>query len=114
MPTGDVHRHIVLKAWRSNAPENLVEAFYGRRFKPLVEGGKVTIWDSSLPPNTYRDWAFSPGSLRGATDEPINIEVRFLYGSRESYLPPFSEEPHSVVYRVRSPFAEIDNCPTPK
>jgi hypothetical protein len=110
VPTGDVHRHIVVKAWRSNSPTNLVEAFYGRRFRPLVEGGKTTIWDSSLPPNTYRNWAFSHSKLGGDVSEPINIEVRFLYGSRESYPPAFSEEPHNVVYRVRAAFADFTNC----
>ncbi len=110
VPTGDVHRHIAVKAWRSNTPENLVEAFYGRRFKPIVEGGKVTIWDSSLPPNTFRDWNFSHEALGGEPSEPINIEIRYLYGSRESYLPPFSESPHSVVFRVRTPFTELASC----
>ncbi len=110
VPTGDVHRHIVVKAWRSNAPEHLVEAFYGRRFKPVLEGGKVTIWDSTLPPNTYRDWTFSAEALGGAQDEPINIEVRFIFGSHESYLPPFSEAPHSTVYRVRAPLGDVTSC----
>tara|TARA_R110002096_G_scaffold239101_1_gene430663 strand:- start:18147 stop:19166 length:1020 start_codon:yes stop_codon:yes gene_type:complete len=112
VPTGDVHRHIVVKAWRSNAPAKLIEAFYGRRFTPLLEGGKTTIWDSSLPPNTYRDWAFPNTKLGGRASEPINIEVRYLYGGRESYAAPFAEEPHSVVYRVRATFDALDDCPS--
>jgi len=31
VPTGDVHRHLVARAWRSSAPERLHEIFVGRR-----------------------------------------------------------------------------------
>lgn len=110
VPTGDVHRHIVVKAWRSTAPEKLSEAFYGRRFEPVVSGGKETIWDSTLPPNTYRRWRFTANSLGGSQDEPINLEVRYLFGSRESYRPPFSEPASQVVFRVRSAFGKLVSC----
>ena len=110
VPTGDVHRHIVIKAWRSTAPEKLIEAFYGRRFEPMDSGGKRTIWDSSLPPNTYRRWSFEPKDLGSGHDEPINLEVRYLYGSRESYRESFKEPAHRLVYRVRKRLAKLPAC----
>ena len=34
VPTGDLHRHLVLRAWRASAPEALQEVTLGRRFEP--------------------------------------------------------------------------------
>lgn len=110
VPTGDVHRHIVVKAWRSTAPEKLSEAFYGRRFAPAEGGGKETIWDSTLPPNTYRRWRFEASSLGASEEEPINVEVRYLFGSRESYRAPFSEPAYQLVFRVRRALDKLASC----
>lgn len=113
VPTGDVHRHLLVKAWRSNAPEKLQQAFYGRRFAPVVGGGKVTIWDSSLPPQTSRAWRFDATRLGAAATEPIHIEVHYLYGSRESYRPPFAEAPLQVVFATKTILAALPLCPSP-
>jgi hypothetical protein len=110
VPTGDVHRHIVIRAWRSNAPAKLKEAFYGRRFEPLEAGGKKTIWDSTLPPKSARNWHFDPQELGAKSVEAINLEVRYLYGSRESYRPDFQEDTYQVVYRLRKPFLLLPTC----
>ncbi len=110
VPTGEVHRHIVVKIWRSTAPEKLKQAFYGRRFEPLFTGGKTTIWNSSMPPNTYRRFLVDARRLGGAASEELNVEVRYLYGSRESYRPPFKEVPSKVIYRVRKTLSEIAAC----
>ena len=110
VPTGDVHRHIVAKAWRSTEPSGLQQAFYGRRFEPLASGGKRTIWDSSLPPNTYRRWRIDTQKLGAKEDEPINLEVRYLYGSRESYRPQFADAASTVVFRQRKPLHKFPSC----
>ena len=114
VPTGDVHRHIVVRLWRSTAPENLKQAFYGRRFKPLFTGGKTTIWNSSLPPNTYRRWQVDALKLGGEPSEDLNAEVRYLYGSRETYRPPFKEVPSRVIFRVRKALTELTPCKSKK
>lgn len=110
VPTGDVHRHIYVRAWRSTAPEKLKQAFYGRRFKPVLTGGKTTIWDSSLPPNTYRQWQVDAKDLGASEDEAINLEVVYLYGGQESYRPPFKEAPSKTIYRIRKPFGRLALC----
>jgi hypothetical protein len=110
VPTGDVHRHIVVRAWRSNDPAKLKEAFYGRRFEPLDSGGKKTIWDSTIAPQSSRRWQFDPAELGAKSVEAINLEVRYLYGSRETYAPSFQEDTYQVVYRLRKPFLLLPTC----
>ncbi len=110
VPTGDVHRHIVVKAWRSNSPDSLKQAFYGRRFEPLASGGKRTIWDSTLPPNTYRQWRIDSASLGEDQGEAVNIQVVYLYGSQESYRPPFREAASQSIFRLRMPLAKMAVC----
>lgn len=110
VPTGDVHRHVLVRAWRSNEPARLQEAFYGRRFGFTTAGGKQKIWDSTLPPNTFRRWKLDAKELGTAFDEPINIEVRYVYGGHESYRPPFKEPAYQVVFRERKKLGELPAC----
>jgi hypothetical protein len=81
LPTGDLHRHLVLRAWRASAPERLHETILGRRFAPAEDGGKTTIADDTLPPGTTHAVRLSPGALgpRDGRDEPISIELRLVY-----------------------------------
>ena len=48
VPSGGVHRRMVLRAWTSGAPERLAERSLGRRFRPLAGGGKQTLSDTTL------------------------------------------------------------------
>lgn len=98
VPTGDVHRHVVVRAWRSSAPERLFEAFVGRRFQPDPEGGKRTIWDSTIPAGMRRTWRVPVAGLGGAADEPLNFEVRYVYTSDEMPLP--GRDPGEATVRV--------------
>ena len=66
VPTGDVHRHLLARVWRSTAPESIFEAYFGRRFRPAEDGGKETVWDSTLWPGQRRRFAVPEPSLRGA------------------------------------------------
>ena len=77
LPTGDLHRHLVLRAWRASAPERLHETVLGRRFAPAQDGGKTTIADDTLPPGTTRAVRLSPAALgpRDGRDEPISIRA---------------------------------------
>jgi hypothetical protein len=110
VPTGDVHRHILVKVWQSTAPAKLKQAFYGRRFKPLGTGGKTTIWDSTLPPNTYRRFRVDAAGLGSDAEEEVNLEVVYLYGSNESYRPPFKEPASTTVYRLRKRLSQLPSC----
>jgi hypothetical protein len=63
VPTGDIHRHMVARLWRSSAPESTFEAFFGRRYEPAPDGGKRITWDSSLAPGQRRRFAVPERSL---------------------------------------------------
>jgi hypothetical protein len=83
VPTGDVHRHMLARLWRSSAPEHLAEVFLGRRFEPVAGGGKRATWDSTLPPGVRRSWRFALTALGGEPDEAIAFELRYVYTADE-------------------------------
>jgi hypothetical protein len=113
VPTGDVHRHIEVRLWRPSAPEALVEIFVGRRFEPADDGGKRTIWDSTLPPATTRTWRLAVDRFAGEADEPILVELRYVYTADEvprAHRDP--GEPTSVVFgEGRHDLAALPRCP---
>src|SRR4051812_32573987 len=80
VPTGDLHRHVVLRAWRPSAPEHLQETLFGRRFAAAPDGGKQTVLDTPLPPATTRIVRV-PVKSRGAAGpaDPIRVELRLVY-----------------------------------
>jgi cytochrome c554/c'-like protein len=111
VPTGDVHRHIDVRAWRSAAPEKLYEAFLGRRFTPDdAGGGKVTIWDSTLAPRARQTWRVADREL--GDEGPIHFEVRYIYTVDEN--PGRGRDPGEPTWRVvaerSAPFAELAPC----
>jgi len=78
VPTGDVHRHLVLRAWRAGAPERLQETVLGRQFAPAPDSGKLTIADNTIPTGAARTVRFQADAL-GAGAEPISLELRLVY-----------------------------------
>jgi hypothetical protein len=80
VPTGDVHRHLVVRAWRADAPERLQEKVLGRRFEPAPDGGKLTVADDTLPTGTTRAIRIPLAALGPrAGDGTISLEVRLVY-----------------------------------
>lgn len=79
IPTGDLHRHLVLRAWRASAPERLGEALFGRRFEPAADGGKRDALDTTIPVGETRHARFRLADLGGAAREPIRVELRLVY-----------------------------------
>jgi hypothetical protein len=80
VPTGDVHRHLVLRAWRADAPERLQQTVLGRRFEPAPDGGKLTVADDTLPPGATRAIRIPVAALGSrAGDDAISLEVRLVY-----------------------------------
>jgi hypothetical protein len=80
VPTGDVHRHLVLRAWRASAPERLQEAVLGRRFEPAPDGGKKTVEDNTIPPGATRTVHLGIDALGPpAGAEPISLQLRLVY-----------------------------------
>ncbi len=118
VPTGDIHRHINLRIWRSSAPEALFEAFIGRRFDPAEGGGKRTVWDSTIAPQATQQHALALASLAGEADEPINLELIYVFAEveqprgREARRPPgVVDEPITAsLVRRRALPAEIPTC----
>jgi hypothetical protein len=114
VPTGDIHRHINLRVWRSSAPEALFEAFYGRRFDPADDGGKLTVWDSTIAPETTRRHTLALASLGGRDDdEPINLELEYVFLERDLPRPghaPPSEPFTASILRWRAAPGELAAC----
>jgi hypothetical protein len=115
VPTGDIHRHMNLRVWRSSAPESLFQAFYGRRFDPDDGGGKRTVWDSTIAPETTRRHAIALADLGGDPDEPINLELTYVFLESELVRPGRApDEPFTTsVVRRRAALDELPPCAPP-
>jgi len=76
VPTGDVHRHLVLRVWPVDAPEKLQEVIMGRRFAGDEVGAKHLLSDTSIPAGKTRiarfDWP-----QRASTS--LRMELRLVY-----------------------------------
>jgi len=112
VPTGDIHRHMYLRIWRSSAPESLVQAFFGRRFEPAPDGGKRTIWDSTLAPNAVKTIDVTSTELGGDADEPISLELTYVFIVNE--FPRGAHAPDAPVTKSiaseRATLAELPAC----
>jgi cytochrome c554/c'-like protein len=79
VPTGDLHRHLVLRAWRASAPEKLREITLGRRFAPAPDGGKRTVSDTTIRPGETRRLRLPVAGSAKSSAEPISLELRLVY-----------------------------------
>jgi hypothetical protein len=104
VPSGGVHRRMVLRAWRSDAPERLAEAVFGRRFRPLRGGGKQTVADTTIPPGGSGRLRIRPGDL-GAGAGPLNLEVRYIYALDERAALPPDDVSRVILHRRVDPAA---------
>jgi hypothetical protein len=114
VPTGDVHRHIVARLWRSSAPERLFEIYIGRQYRDDPTGGKHTTWDSTLEPGTPRRYQVALADLGGGADEPLRFELRYVYLADERPLRRRDPgEPASLILRSdRLELGELPVCAT--
>ncbi|MBK9035706.1 MAG: hypothetical protein IPL61_31395 [Myxococcales bacterium] len=117
VPTGDIHRHLLLRVWRSSAPAGVFEAFFGRRFELAADGGKRTVWDSGLDPRETRRFtvdlaALADGDADAEPDEPLNLELVYVFIAdefpRRDRVP--TEPGTATIVRWRTPPAAIDAC----
>lgn len=112
LPTGDLHRHLQLRAWRSSAPTLLWEAFIGRAFEPAEGGGKRVRVDTSIPPQETRSWTVDPRALGGSAAEPVAVELRYVFTADE--VPTERNDPgeptSAVVHAQRVTVKEVDVC----
>ncbi len=115
VPTGDIHRHINARVWRSSAPENLFEGFIGRRFEPADDGGKTTVWDSTLAPKRHHTYVIAEANLGGDLDEPINVQLDYVYVLNEFPGPRHTpKEPvTTIMFSQRQPWAAFATCAGP-
>jgi len=106
VPTGDVHRHLVLRAWRASAPEAVQETVLGRRYALDGDGGKKLLSDTSLVPTELRTIRapFSPAP------EPISIELRYVFVTDEFPRRELGEPAYATVYSARSDEARWPRC----
>jgi hypothetical protein len=79
VPTGDLHRHLVLRAWRASAPEKLQEVVLGRRFEPAPDGGKLTVADTTIRAGETRRLRLPMAKTAASPAEPISLELRLVY-----------------------------------
>jgi hypothetical protein len=83
VPAGGIDRHVVLRVWRSSAPDRLAETVLGRTFAAAPGGGKRAISDTTLAPGATRTIAVDPRTLGGEPDEPITVELRYVFAADE-------------------------------
>jgi hypothetical protein len=112
VPTGDIHRHMYLRVWRSSAPEALFQAYFGRRFELAEGGGKRTSWDSTIAPGAARTFRIAPDELRGEAEEPVNLELVYVYIVNEfPRLHQLPAEPTTAsAIRRAAPFEALPAC----
>ena len=106
VPTGDIHRHLYLRVWRSSAPEALFQAYFGRRFEPAPDGGKRTSWDSTIAPRETKRFTVGAAALGGEPGEPINLELVYVFAADED-----APGASTTIVRERRPLAELARCP---
>ena len=111
VPTGDIHRHFNLRLWRSSAPEALFEAFLGRRFDPVDDGGKRTVWDSTIAPQATQQHAVPLARLGGEPGEPINLELTYVFLETDVPRAVLGEPGFTSVLRRRAAPDELPACP---
>lgn len=112
VPSGDVHRHIALRVWRSSSPAQLYDAYGGRRFVPDEAGGNITTFDGSVPPRTAHVFHVDGASLGGDADEAVNVEVRYVYvvDDIDRPAPGLTEPRFAPLFSARSTIAELATC----
>lgn len=109
VPSGGVHRRMVLRAWRSTAPEQLAEQTLGRKFRPLAAGGKTTTADTTIAPGAVRRVRFALSALGPAHGDPaVNIELRYIYALDERAELP-TDVSKVIWYRRMDP-EQLDSC----
>ena len=108
IPSGGVHRRMVLRAWRSSAPERLAEVSFGRRFRPLRGGGKQTIADTTIPPGESGRLRIRPDRL-GPAGDAINLELRYIYAEDERADLPAHDVSRVILHRRIGP-ARLPRC----
>lgn len=109
VPSGGVHRRMVLRAWRSTAPEQLAEHTFGRKFRPLAGGGKTTTADTTIAPGTVRRVRFALSALGPADSDPaVNLELRYIYALDERAQLP-TDVSKVIWYRRMAP-EQLDAC----
>jgi hypothetical protein len=104
VPSGGVHRRIVVRAWRSTAPERFIEHMLGRRFRPLADGGKQTISDTTIAPGGVRSVRFAFDKLGSVRDSAVNVELRYIYALDEHAKLP-TDVSHVIWHRRVEPAA---------
>jgi hypothetical protein len=113
VPTGDLHRHLVLRVWRPSAPERLGEALFGRRFETTPEGTKRDVADTTVPAGATRHVRFRLADLGGAPREPVRVALRLVYTIDEF---PFrgrelADPTYVTLFDDARPWAAIARCP---
>jgi hypothetical protein len=118
VPTGDVHRHLLLRVWRSSTPAGLWEGFFGRRYEPADDGGKRTVWDSTIPPKVVRRFtlelaALADGELPLDRTEPINLALTYVFTADEFPRPGRapSEPTATQLLAWRTAVDDLPTCP---
>lgn len=118
VPTGDIHRHLYLRVWRSSAPEAMFQAFFGRRFEPADDGGKRTVWDSTIAPGETKRFSVEAAALGGDDGEPINLELVYVFIENEFPRKPLREpaaEPTTAsLVRERAVLDALPACNAPQ
>jgi hypothetical protein len=110
VPTGDIHRHMYLRVWRSSAPEAMFQAFFGRRFEPAADGGKRTIWNSTIAPRATQRFDVAISSLAGDDNEPVNLELVYVFIESEFPRKPADEPTTASLTRRRVLATDLAPC----
>ena len=107
IPTGGIDRHIVLRAWRSSAPEHVVAHVLGRSFAAAPDGGKLAVSDTTIPAGATRSFAIPLAALGGErAGEPVNVELVDSFAADERALLRDTEVAATMFHARAASFAD--------
>jgi hypothetical protein len=105
-----VHRHITISAWHSSAPAHLSTIRFGRTFIENPQGGKKLHLDSTIAAGATRRVTFDHRKLGGASDEPINLRLDYVYQAPDAGRASDAPEPPLQFWEARLTVADLAAC----
>ena len=109
VPTGGIDRHLVLRIWRSSAPDKLVAGVLGRAFEAAPDGAKRVVSDTTLAAGETRVVSARLDALGGDATEPVNVELVYVFAADERVAIPDTEIA-ATMDRLRLRAASFEAC----
>jgi hypothetical protein len=110
VPSGGVHRHVAITAWRSSSPAGSWTTRLGRTFGPDANGSKKLLSDTTLAPGRARRFQIAAARFGGRRDEPINVRFEFVFQAPDRVDSEHAPEPALNFWERRFRLSDLPRC----